>query len=167
MPTPLRLMGIASLAACLAAPLRAEQITFGNQGSIFGGSQWTITPDDQVRYSAYQVWGGLSEREGWVWDNVASRQGHLTRSVPGAFAAASAIAREALTRLGPAPAFQPQCTDAGSLSVNVTLIDFTYAAQASNCIAVQSPVPAPVLDHHRALKALQQKIMAALALNTL
>lgn len=161
------LVGALGVAACMGGPVQAEKISFGDTGSMFGGATWTITPDDHVRYDAYQVEGGLSLREGWVWDNAAVKAGHITFAMPGAFATASAIVTEGLRGLGPAPAYQRSCTDAGSLVMVVEIAGFDFEAQGDNCIFRDDSAPAPVRAHYDGLRAVAGEIVNVLGLDRL
>jgi hypothetical protein len=162
----MRRVGLLALCLALAPPAMAEQIRFGDGGSIFGGATWTITPNDHVRYDAYQIDGGLSAREGWVWDNPDVKQGHITFSIPGAFATAAAIARESLTGLGPMPAFQTPCNDAGSLIMEVAAEGVAYAGSLDRC-AGHDDAPAEVRAHYEVLSGVQADIVSALGLDRL
>jgi hypothetical protein len=162
----MRRVGLLALCLALASPALAEQIRFGDGGSIFGGATWTITPNDHVRYDAYQIDGGLSSREGWVWDNPDAKQGHITFAIPGAFATATAIARESLAGLGPTPEFQTPCNDAGSLIMEVAADGVAYAGSLDHC-AGQDDAPAEVRAHYAALAGVQAEIVSALGLDRL
>lgn len=157
-------VGIAALYGAGAA--WAEQIRFGDGGSIFGGATWTITPDDHVRFAAYQYDGGLAGREGWVWDNAEAKQGHITFAIDGAFATAAAIAREGLAGVGAPPAFQTPCNDAGSLILEVDTVGVAYAGSLDRC-AGQDTAPADVRAHYTVLEGVQRDIIGALGLDRL
>ncbi|MCU0803102.1 MAG: hypothetical protein MUD11_15305 [Rhodobacteraceae bacterium] len=162
----MRRVGMLVLFLALATPALAEQIRFGDGGSIFGGATWTITPNDHVRYDAYQIDGGLSTRQGWVWDNPDVKQGHITFSIPGAFATAAAIAREGLADIGATPAFQTPCNDAGSLIMEVATEGVAYAGSLDHC-AGQDGAPSEARAHYVALSGVQAEIVSALGLDRL
>lgn len=159
-------IGFMGILLILATPVLADEIRFGSSGSIFGGATWTITPDDHVRYDAYQIDGGLSAREGWVWDNEDAKQGHITFAIPGAFATAAAIAGEGLGDIGAVPAFQTPCNDAGSLIMEVAVEGLSYAGSLDNC-AGRDGAPADVKAHYAALAAVRAQIVEALGLDRL
>jgi hypothetical protein len=142
-----------------------QEIVFGDVGSMFGGSTWTLTPDDRVVYSAYGVEGGSSTRPDWVWDNVGAKQGHLARVVPGAFHKASVIVRESLATLGPPPTASPQCQDSGALRVSVSVPGFVYDAQVENCVARDTAASPELRRHHEALRATQARLRSELGLS--
>lgn len=149
-----------------AAVAQADQIRFGDGGSIFGGATWTITPDDHVRFDAYQIEGGLSAREGWVWDNADAKQGHITFAMPGAFATAAEIAREGLAGVAAAPAFLTPCTDAGSLIIEVEAEGVGYSGSLDRC-AAEPGAPADVRAHYAVMKAVRSEIVTTLGLDRL
>jgi hypothetical protein len=159
-------IGFMALLMVLAGPAVADEIRFGSGGSIFGGATWTITPDDHVRYDAYQIEGGLSAREGWVWDNQDAKQGHITFAIPGAFETAATIARESLADIGATPAFLTPCNDAGSLIMEVAAEGVAYAGSLDNC-AGQDGAPSEVKAHYDALAGTQAEIVSALGLDRL
>ncbi|MGL4321782.1 MAG: hypothetical protein ACRCS3_13055 [Paracoccaceae bacterium] len=152
--------------AMMATVATAEQIRFGDGGSIFGGATWTITPNDHVRFDAYQIDGGISAREGWVWDNRDAKVGHITFAIPGAFATAAAIAREGLEGIGATPDYQSDCMDAGSLIMEVAAEGVAYAGSLDQC-AGQDDAPADVRAHHTQLSAVQTEIITTLGLDRL
>lgn len=158
------LIGGAALA--WGAVAQAEQIRFGDGGSIFGGATWTITPNDHVRFDAYQIEGGLAAHEGWVWDDADAKQGHITFAMPGAFATAAEIAREALADVGPTPAFLTPCNDAGSLFLEIAAEGITYEGVLDRCAGEES-APADVRAHYNALDAVRREIVATLGLDRL
>jgi hypothetical protein len=159
-------IGFLAFLMAFSTPVLADEIRFGSGGSIFGGATWTITPDDHVRYDAYQIEGGLSAREGWVWDNEDAKQGHITFAIPGAFETAAAIARENLADIGATPAFQTPCNDAGSLIMEVAAEGVSYAGSLDNC-AGQDGAPSDVKAHYEALAEAQAEIVGALGLDRL
>jgi hypothetical protein len=162
----LRVMGAACLAGMAATAALAEQIRFGDGGSIFGGATWTITPNDHVRFDAYQFEGALTAREGWVWDNPDAKQGHITFAIPGAFATAAAIASEGLADVGATPSFQSGCMDAGSLILEVDAAGVGFEAYVDRC-AGQDNTPANVRAHYEAVLAVQREIITTLGLDRL
>ena len=147
-------------------PVFAEQIRFGDGGSIFGGATWVITPDDHVRFDAYQYEGALAAREGWVWDNEEVKQGHITFAIPGAFATAAEIAREGLADIGPAPEYQSNCLDAGSLIMEAAAEGVAYTGTIDHC-AREDQAPADVRAHYTAVRAVEADIITALGLDRL
>ncbi len=153
----------------VALPAQADVIRFGYGGSIFGGGMWQIADDDSVTFSAYGIEGGPSLRPGWVWQNRKVKQGYITTVLPGAFARASAIAQKGIgdARLGRAPDYRTNCTDAGSFIVEVDIPTLTYAATVDGCVAGAQDVPRRVRAHHDALKAVTDEIHAALNLGSL
>lgn len=162
----LRVVSVGLAALYGAGGALAEQIRFGDGGSIFGGATWTITPNDYVRFDAYQIEGGLSGREGWVWDNPEAKQGHITFAIDGAFATAAEIAREGLAGLGAAPAYQSNCRDAGSLILQAQATGVDYAATVDRC-AGNDDAPADVRAHYEVLLGVQRDIVQALGLDRL
>jgi len=154
----------------MAQPGWAEMIRFGYGGSIHGGATWEIRPDDSVIFAAYQAEGAVTLQKDWIWDNKDIRSGHLTFAIPGAYARASDVMlkRIAKAKLGPAPAYQSNCTDAGYFIVEVDIPELTYSAMVDACItSTGDRVPGQVLRHYRALKAATDEIHDAVRLGTL
>jgi hypothetical protein len=162
----MRRIGFMGLVMVLAGPVMADQIRIADGGSIFGGGGWTITPNDHVRYDAYSIEGGLSGREGWVWDNAEAKQGHITFAIPGAYATASAVVTEGLAGLGPTPEYQSQCNDAGTYSLEVAIEGLDYTAAMDNC-AGRDGAPADVRAHYEALRAVGTEVITTLGLDRL
>jgi hypothetical protein len=161
-----RLTQAALTVAVLATPGQADQIRFGHGGSIFGGATWTITPDDHVRFDAYQYDGSLSARGGWVWDSRDNKQGHITFAMPGAFATVAEIARAGLEGLGQAPAYVSGCLDAGALILEVEAAGVGFAAHVDGC-AGQDNAPADVRGHYEAVLGVQREMTTTLGLDRL
>jgi hypothetical protein len=164
--TGMRRIGFVGLMVVLAGPAMAEQIRIADGGSIFGGGGWTITPNDHVRYDAYSIEGGLSTREGWVWDNEEVKQGHITFAIPGAFATASAVMTEGLAGLGPAPDYQSQCNDAGSYTLEVDVAGLDYTATMDNCAGFDG-APADVRAYYDKMRGVGTEVITALGLDRL
>ena len=163
---PRRWFWTMSFAALLsAAPAMAEMIRFGYGGSIHGGATWEIRPDDSVTFAAYQARADLTLRPDWVWDAKDLQPGHITFALPGAFAGASEIVVQRIgkAKLGPAPAYVSNCTDAGYFVVEVEIPGLTYRAIVDACIAgTDHVVPKKVLRHYRALQAATDAIIDTL-----
>jgi hypothetical protein len=157
---------VGMVAGVMGGGAMAEQIRFGDTGSIFGGATWTITPNDYVRFEAYQFEGSLTQREGWVWDNAESKQGHITFAIPGAFASAAEIARDGLGDIGPVPTYQTPCNDAGSLVMRVDVAGLAYDGSLDNC-AGGDDAPPEVKAHYDALSSVRREITEALGLDRL
>jgi hypothetical protein len=152
-----------------ASPATAEMIRWGYGGSIFGGGTWEVRPDDTVVYAAYQAEGPVTERPEWVWDNQASKQGHITFAIMGAYGAAEGIvaARIRDAGVGPAVAYQSNCSDAGFFTVEVAIAGFDYTAQLDNCIPHSDDAPPEARAQYEALQATVSEISATLRLSEL
>jgi hypothetical protein len=163
----LRRLGFGAVALLMmGSAVLAEEIRFGDGGSIHGGATWTITPNDHVRFDAYSFDGSLAAREGWVWDNRDAKVGHITFAIPGAFASAAEIAREGLGGIGAAPEYQSDCVDAGSLIMEVAADGVSYKGYLDNCAGLDG-APADVKAHYLVLRAVQAEIVAVLGLDRL
>jgi hypothetical protein len=152
-----------------AAPVFAESIRWGYGGSIFGGGTWEVRPDDTVVYAAYQAEGPVTERPEWVWDDTGARAGHITFAITGAYGVASGIVTAQVrdAGLGPAVAYQSQCSDAGSFIFEADLDGFAYAAVLDACIPRSDDAPAAARTQYDALQGVAQEITAALRLDQL
>ncbi len=157
------------LGAGIADPARAEMIRWGYGGSIFGGGTWEVRPDDTIVYAAYQAEGPITERPEWVWDDQATKRGHITFAMTGAFGVAQGIvaARIREAGLGPASDFQSDCSDAGSFIFEVDVDGFAYAAVLDNCIPRSDDAPADARAQYDALQGAAAEISVALRLNDL
>lgn len=147
----------------------ADMIRFGYGGSIFGGSHWEIRSDDTVLFAGYGIDGGPSQNPDWVWTNTATKSGSVSTVVPGAYARAIAIVQRRIvnTKLGTAPAYQSNCTDAGHFTVEVESPDLAYSAQMDACIENDNKAPRRVKRYYKALKDMTGEIHDALKLKTL
>lgn len=162
--------GVMAVVALLTVtPGLADRVSFGYGGSIFGGSSWEIRSDDTVTFAGYGIDGEPSENPDWVWTNKTTKSGSVSKVVPGAYARAIAIVLRRIQKanLGPAPAYQSNCTDAGHFNVEVESLDLTYSAVMDACIENSDNVPRRVKRHYKALKGMTGEIHDALQLKTL
>jgi hypothetical protein len=163
-----RIMGVAALLGLMSTGARAEMIMFGDTGSIFGGSSWTITPDDHVRYDAYQIEGGLSDHAQWTWDNRDAKAGHITFVMPGAYETASAIVTAGVGGGAQSAAVtEVICNDAGFLTVQVEMAALAYAASLDNCLGRGDAGSAAGRAAYAALDAMTDEIVTTLGLDQL
>jgi hypothetical protein len=157
-------MRILSLVFMLAgAPASADVIRWGDMGSIFGGSSWEVTPDNRVVFSAYGDDAAFAERAEWVWTNKDMRAGKITFLIPDAFARASAIV-VAQGDPGVAPAFETDCTDAGSRMLAVEVAGLMYDVSVDNCIAGSSAATGKAKRHYLAVWRVQDALFEGLGL---
>lgn len=164
-----RLLGIMLAVSMVAAPGWADMIRFGYGGSIFGGQSWEIRPDNSVTYTAYQAGVDITRRKDWVWDNKASKAGHIRFEVPQAYQLALAVAVRGIkdAKLRPAPEYASGCMDAGRFVVEVDSPKLTYSASVDACIGTSPGAPRKVMRHYKALMAVTDEITAALKLKDL
>jgi hypothetical protein len=153
----------------VASPAMAEMIRWGYGGSIFGGGTWEVRPDDTVIYAAYQAEGPVTARREWVWDDADAKVGHITFAITGAYGVASGIvtARVRDGGLGPAVAYQSNCSDAGSFIFEAEVDGFAYTAVLDACIPQSADAPPAARAQYDALQAVAGEISDALQLDRL
>lgn len=147
-------------------PAGADVIRWGDTGSIFGGSEWQVTPDNRVVFSAYGDDAWFADRAEWVWTDKAIRSGQITFLIPDAYARAVGVVQK-LGDPGMALAFETDCTDAGARSLTVDVLGMAYDVRVDNCIAGSGAATGVIKRHYLRVRAVQDALAYALGLGQL